>query len=308
MKRGSLGAAQAGWIFLFSYAAGIAVTEIFKRSGWLAAGDLGFFALYVLIGQVVLNLLPGAAWSRIRGLSLRSTFRLRKVPVSVLMLAVLVYIASQVPLLFLHQATESVLAFTGYAYEVSVYPIANHPLELAILVVCIGILPPICEELLFRGVLLTGYQSRGPLLAAVMSSFLFALFHDNPYRLLELFAAAFVSALIVLYAGSIWPGIAVHMATNITYVIGSYVQKGDLVQNISGHGDHVPWMTLALTGVMSIPAIFLCWALLKRMKQIAETNTGSTADRLINAKVPGAKWTIPILIAILVFLAKQFYL
>jgi len=308
MKRGSLDATQAGWIFLFSYVTGIAATELFKGNGAHFADNLVLFALYVLIGQVVLNLLPGTAWSRFRGLSLRSTLRLRRIPASVLLLAVVVYAVSQVPLLFLHQATEAVLASIGKAYEVSVYPIAQYPVELAILIVCIGILPPICEEFLFRGVLITGYGGRGPLFAAAMSSFLFALFHDNPYRLLELFAAALISALIVLYAGSIWPGIAVHLITNITYVIGSYAQKGDLVQGISNPDGHVPWTLLAITGIASIPAVMLCWTLLKRMKRLAGTNAESESDRPISVEGRGVKWIVPIMLAIIVFVGKQLYL
>lgn len=308
MRSRSLNASQAGWIFLFSYVAGIALSEIFGRNGWLEAGGLGLFAIYVLLGQVGLNLTPGVAWSRLRGLSLASTLRIRRLPASVFGMAVFVYIASQVPLLFLHQATEAVLASVGDAYETSVYPIADSLAELAILIVCIGVLPPICEELLFRGVLLTGYEGRGPIVAAVASSFLFALFHDNPYRLLELFVAALVSALIVLYSGSIWPGIAVHLATNITYVIGSYARQGDLVQGISSNGDFVPWTTMLLTGTVSIPAIILCVALLKRMKQMTASNGKSATDRPPNTSDGPAGWTVPILLAILVFLAKQFFL
>ncbi|CAM4467188.1 CPBP family intramembrane glutamic endopeptidase [Paenibacillus tarimensis] len=188
--RKTLNAAEAGWIFLFSYVSGIILSGYLFTDTDRLHTELGYFLMYVVIGQVGLNLLPALVWCKLRGYNLSLNFKWRRVSLKVLMLSLAVYALSQVPILFLHQLTEIVSLLLGRTYEISVYPMAEHLGALFVLVLCIGIIPPICEELLFRGALLTGYGQRGQWFAAAVSSLLFALFHDNPYRLAELFASA----------------------------------------------------------------------------------------------------------------------
>ncbi|WP_127533753.1 type II CAAX endopeptidase family protein [Paenibacillus kobensis] len=307
---------QAGWIFLFSYAAGVMLPDFASWQDGKGNGVLVLFLFYVLFGQVGLNLLPGVGWSKWRGLSLRRTLRLNPVPWSVLGLGIAVYVVSQIPLLFVHQLTELILSVVGDTYKVSEYPIADNIGALLLLILSIGIIAPICEEMLFRGVLLTGYERRGTIFAAVMSSALFALFHDNPYRLLELFIAAFVSSIIVLYARSIWPGIAVHLATNIAYVVGSYVRGGDLVEGASSGGGRIDVWLLAATGAASVLAVYVCLRLLKLMKRRMDASgissssnklvqRGEEDESVINERENRSwGWLIPIGLAVVVFVAK----
>uniref|UniRef100_UPI001ED94AF4 CPBP family glutamic-type intramembrane protease n=1 Tax=Paenibacillus sp. OSY-SE TaxID=1196323 RepID=UPI001ED94AF4 len=88
-------------------------------------------------------------------------FKFRKVTWRTMLLSILIYALSQIFMLFIHQATEIVSAALGRTYQVSIYPIATDIMSLALLIVAIGVIPPICEELLFRGVLLTGYEQKG---------------------------------------------------------------------------------------------------------------------------------------------------
>jgi|GEM_PF-2523283 Predicted metal-dependent membrane protease len=321
-----MSAAAAGWIFLVSYTAGVIFSALFSSQNADGGYSLSLFFIQVLIGNVLLFLLPGVIWTRSRGLSLKRTLRLHAVPWSVLGLGLLLYAVSQVPMLFLHQVTEAALTLFGDAYQPSDYPIADHAGSLLLLLLCIGIIPPLCEELLFRGVLLSGFEQRGAWFGVVMSSALFALFHDNPYRLLELFASALLSALIVQRSGSILPGLAIHMATNLTYVLGSYARGGDLVQGVSSGGS-VDVPLLLLVGAASVPAIYVCWLILKRMDQSVtksreqqrsgRAGTDEAGGRLgqLNGQHEDAaeekrrsaatwSWRVPILLAVTVFVVK----
>lgn len=321
-----LSAAEAGWIFLVSYTAGVVFSALFSSQDAEGGYRLSLFLIQVLIGNVLLFLLPGVIWTRWRWLSLKQTLRLHAVPWSVLGLGVLLYAVSQVPMLFLHRLTEAALTLFGDAYKPSDYPIADNAGSLLLLLLCIGIIPPLCEELLFRGVLLSGFEQRGVLFGAIMSSALFALFHDNPYRLLELFASALVSALIVQRSGSILPGLAIHMATNLTYVLGSYARGGDLVEGVSsGSGVNVPM--LLLVGLASVPAIYMCWLILKRMdrmlarsRQREETSRSDDAGGRVDwlyGNLEGIargksqlaaswrwSWVVPVTLAVIVFVVK----
>jgi membrane protease YdiL (CAAX protease family) len=82
-------------------------------------------------------------------------------------------------------------------------------------VIAILAVAPIAEELLFRGVILTGFLRRyGAVRAVVYSAILFAVIHLNPCQI----GAAFIGGLFLgwLYvrAGSLWPCIAMHAIYN----------------------------------------------------------------------------------------------
>ncbi|GMK41192.1 hypothetical protein PCCS19_42480 [Paenibacillus sp. CCS19] len=320
-----LSAAEAGWIFLVSYTAGVVFSAVFSSQDAEGGYTLSLFLVQVLIGNVLLFLLPGVIWTRWSGLSLKRTLRLHAVPWSILGLGVLLYAVSQVPMLFLHRLTEAALTLFGDAYKPSDYPISDNVGSLLLLLLCIGIIPPLCEELLFRGVLLSGLEQHGILFGAVVSSALFALFHDNPYRLFELFASALISALIVQRSGSILPGLAIHMATNLTYVFGSYARGGDLVEGVSSSsGVDVPF--LILIGVASVPAIYVCWLILKRMDRqmlvrsreqyrdetARRDEAGGCKDSLLGSREDAAGgrmaaswgWAVPVTLAVIVFVVK----
>lgn len=294
-----MNAIHAGWLFLVSYISGnVLSTFIFPDKHQLYA-NLGFFLLYVAFAQIGLNVIPSVVLTSNKELSWVSVFKFRKVTWRTMLLSILIYALSQIFMLFIHQATEIVSAALGRTYQVSIYPIATDIMSLALLIVAIGVIPPICEELLFRGVLLTGYEQKGKWFAAAMSSALFALFHNNPYRLMELFFAAWVSALIVLYARSIWPGIVIHMTTNIAYVVGSYMQGGDLVKSVSSPSDSPDYFLLGISGAASIPALYFCWLLLRKIDKIERLRHHSKDQ--YQSYLERKYWLVPIVISICLF-------
>ncbi|KQY83363.1 hypothetical protein ASD24_13905 [Paenibacillus sp. Root52] len=292
---------SAGWIFFVSYVMGILFTAWISSKGSPHHDNLMLFLAYVAVGQIVLNVIPAVIWCRYRKISLRTAFRLHKVSLRNIILSLLIFALSQIILLFFHQITEVVSQWLGVSYATSHYPIADSLFSLGILLLSIGIIPPICEELLFRGVLLSGYGKRGLWFAAMVSSFLFALFHDNPYRLIELFGAALVSAIIVIRSGSIIPGIIVHMITNSTYVISSYIQGGDMLEGITT-SEGPSLSILLLTGFASFITFMICRWLYTRFDH---PETGVRAKRAgATAGIRSLAWIIPILLSIVVFVIK----
>lgn len=86
------------------------------------------------------------------------------------------------------------------------------PLELLILIV---LLPAICEEIAFRGVLLSGLQRHLPQLqACLLVGFAFAMFHFDTARFLPTFVLGTVLALLTLRSQSIYPAMAWHGLNN----------------------------------------------------------------------------------------------
>jgi membrane protease YdiL (CAAX protease family) len=290
----------AGWIFVVSYLAGVLLTAFMSASGSPHQDSLAIFLLYVVVGQVAFNVLPAVVWFRYKKIPIKKAFRLNKVSPRVLILSLLIYAISQIVLLFFHQLTEMVSIALGAPYATSHYPVADSIGALLILIISIGIIPPICEELLFRGALLTGYARGGVWFGAGMTAALFALFHDNPYRIAELFASAWVAAVIVLRAQSIYPGMLVHLLTNITFVCVSYFQGGDMLEGLtSPQGPEL--QTVVLTGIASVAAFLVCrWLWLKIEPAGQPVAGGGHALRIRNRPV----WLIPIMLSVAVFLVK----
>lgn len=88
-------------------------------------------------------------------------------------------------------------------------------LFLILATVGLGILTPIGEELVFRGVVATALLRYGPVVGVVGSALIFALFHGiNP-----VFPGAFIIGLATaeLYrrTNSLWPSIVVHVVVNL---------------------------------------------------------------------------------------------
>ncbi|PZD97086.1 hypothetical protein DNH61_04125 [Paenibacillus sambharensis] len=290
----------AGWIFFVSYLAGVLLTAFMTASGSPHHDSLVIFLLYVVIGQIAFNVLPAVVWFRYKGISMKNTFLLNKVSPRTLILSLLIYAISQIVLLFFHQLTELVSIALGAPYATSHYPVADSIGALLILIVSIGIIPPICEELLFRGALLTGYARRGVWFSAGMTAALFALFHDNPYRIAELFASAWLAAVIVLRARSIYPGMLVHLLTNTTYVCVSYFQGGDMLEGLTApQGPEL--QTVVLTGIASAAAFFICRWLWLRIEPAGQPLAGGGHGPHTCAN---PVWLIPVILSVVVFLVK----
>lgn len=89
---------------------------------------------------------------------------------------------------------------------------AEHPLAGAVLLVIVA---PITEELLFRGVILSGLLARfrAPV-AIVMSAVLFMLVHLNPWQFAAAAGLGIMTGWLYARTRSILPGLVVHMVQN----------------------------------------------------------------------------------------------
>lgn len=100
---------------------------------------------------------------------------------------------------------------------------ANDPWQLALVFVCLVVLPPIVEEIMIRGFLYSGLRTKmKPVIAALVASTLFGLAHlQLGLGAPPLYVAAidtFVLSMILIglraKTGSLWAGIVVHALKN----------------------------------------------------------------------------------------------
>ena len=88
------------------------------------------------------------------------------------------------------------------------------------------VLAPLLEELLFRGVLLSAYERRGPLRAIVASSLLFVIIHQELAQTFAIVPVSLALGYVSWRTGSIIPAILVHFGNNAQAMIISFLEAG----------------------------------------------------------------------------------
>lgn len=88
-------------------------------------------------------------------------------------------------------------------------------LPLIATIVTISLLVPLGEEFLFRGVLMRGLLRYGAVIAVVVSSVVFAVFHGVNMALPSALVVGLVAAEVVRRSGSVWPAVVIHVINNL---------------------------------------------------------------------------------------------
>ena len=109
--------------------------------------------------------------------------------------------------------------FTGYS-EVSEQAFSGQPVGLMILVV--RIIGPICEELMFRGIVFHRLKDWvKPQAAIVISALLFGIYHGNVVQFFYATCMGVMLAIIYDKTGTLWISIVAHIAANLWSLFGS---------------------------------------------------------------------------------------
>lgn len=109
--------------------------------------------------------------------------------------------------------------FTGYS-EVSEQAFSGQPVGLMILVV--GIIGPICEELMFRGIVFHRLKDWvKPQAAIIISALLFGIYHGNVVQFFYATCMGVMLAIIYDKTGTLWISIVAHIAANLWSLFGS---------------------------------------------------------------------------------------
>jgi membrane protease YdiL (CAAX protease family) len=141
---------------------------------------------------------------------------------------------------------EQVEFYRDYLAAKSVY-------ELALLILIAAVLPGLCEELAFRGIIHTGLsRSFGAKHAIIWGGGLFALLHLNPWTFVGLWAFGCFLGYVRERTGSIIPGMLAH-ALNNTLALGAFaLQKPE---DWNAPPEYLPWYVVAPAGIILILAI-----------------------------------------------------
>lgn len=162
-----------------------------------------------------------------------------------------------------------------------------------VLVSCL--VPAVCEELLFRGVILSGMKQYGAKIAIVISSLIFMLMHGNAEQTVHQFIVGLVVGYLFFATGNLWLGVIVHFFNNFISVTQLYILT--VIQNNSNVLDSAveatetassnPWLSLLFSAIIAFVFAFFGYQIVKFLfkKILAEDKklNGSTEELTSNA-------------------------
>jgi len=180
------------------------------------------------------------------------------------------------PFNFLLAATAVIPGFIISAYSMQIvnllYPLPDsylesmqkilqlHDLPIWQSLFVIALLPAICEEMLFRGYVIRGFEKSGTWKAIIFSGILFGIFHLDFFRLLPAALMGIWLGYLLIKTKSIFITMMAHALHNSsTLVLSKWGDKIPILSNII-NDDKIPFSLL----ILSIAAIiFIAWLLHK---------------------------------------------
>ena len=264
----------------------------------------------IVLTEILIVLLPAVVFANIYKDSTAKRFlKIRRFKPSTLFKAVGITILTYPIAVFGNVVVITILSMFKQP-DIPQVPIASDLSQYILYIAIIGILPGICEEILFRGFFLSMNRELGIRNSILFTGFLFALFHYNIYNFAGPLILGVVFGYVTVITKSIWPAVICHALNNsIASTLGFWALKnaGDSAQNTQEMLDKIPYAYVLLIQVAFLAGIaMICLALLKKLMQSLARDYGM--DAIIQSEekslVPygDAMAFMPVIVCIMLYL------
>ncbi|MCR2045273.1 type II CAAX endopeptidase family protein [Anaerosalibacter massiliensis] len=182
----------------------------------------------LLITQYIIIFLPTVLYLKVKGYSLKKVLKLNKISIKQIALVPLIVIFAYPVGAFLNYIFILLLSSFIEIKPLPI-PIPESSPEFILGLIVISLSPGICEEILFRGMIMSSYDKLGKKKAIIISSILFGVYHFNLQNLLGPIFLGIVFGLIVYKTDSIYSSMIGHGFNNaIALAIGYFLlEKAD---------------------------------------------------------------------------------
>ena len=276
--------------------------------GWIQSKNL---FLGVLVVEYIIILVPILMYLRNAEHNFKEVLRLNKISFKQILHIVLIVIFSYPIAVFYNYIGVLLLSRFGSLLSNPV-PIPTNLREFLIGFIIISLTPGICEEVMFRGLMMTSYERLGKWKAILYSAILFGIFHFNLQNLLGPIFLGIIFGILVFKTDSIFSGILAHTINNtIALWIGFSTNNSHIVSN-EALAETMPGIDVMLAGVIGLGLIaFFCNLIVIRLlKSIPSKDDGSIDDKVNFANKSNRKMSIkeliPIILVVLVFLVYNY--
>ena len=207
---------------------------------------IAFVLTFVIINKV-------SRTNYITALGVKRKFSIKYLLVTIFLSLVCVFGMSNFVSLF-----DAVLAKIGFngSYALPI-PMDNFG-YLVLNLILLAVLPAICEELVFRGIIFNGLKPYGNMKAVFLSATLFMLVHSSVEQTVYPFFVGIVLALLMLRTNNIIYPILLHFLNNAIVVVINYisVQSGAVSEFTLSTFNILFAIALAILAVLCIVIVF----------------------------------------------------
>ncbi len=176
----------------------------------------------IIILQLMIFILPGALWCRINGDKYISRLRIalpRPKAIPLMISATLLMISGGVVLSIIFGGTQS-LSESFTLYNIFTSRRSGSASNAIYLILAYAVLPAICEEFIYRGILCCEYEKGSAVRAVILSSAFFALLHFELSNLPTYFFCGVILAMTLYATRSLIATIIVHLLYNSFALFG----------------------------------------------------------------------------------------
>lgn len=266
----------------------------------------------LLITEYLIVLLPILLYLKLKDYSIGHNLKLNKISFKQAIFILFIVIFSYPIAVFFNFIGIMILSKFIYIKPNPV-PIPSTWEQFLIGFLVIGLTPGICEEIMFRGMVMSSYESLGRKKAIIYSAVLFGLFHFNAQNLFGPIYLGILFGIIAYKTNSLISTILGHTVNNTIALTIGYVI--DNIGNKEPTVELMPEMTVILSsllvlGVVALLLGFIVYKLIKLLpdsnkNEIIEINSFFSGEFLIEdvnmKKGLSIKESIPIFLVVFIF-------
>ena len=152
-----------------------------------------------------------------------------------------------------------------------------------VIVSCIT--PAICEELLFRGVILSGFKEYGAKIAIIISAIIFTFMHGNAEQTVHQFIIGVIVGYIFYKTGNLWLGVIIHFFNNFLSVTGAYLysllpQSEQVAEVVQLSAVDVIYSVISTALIAYFGVYWVRWLINKMFVEDARLNSDAPIENL----------------------------
>ncbi|WP_427339736.1 CPBP family glutamic-type intramembrane protease [Caloranaerobacter sp. DY30410] len=207
----------------------------------------------LIITEYIIILLPVLIYLKVKRQSLKEILRLNKLSLKQILLIPIIVILSYPIGAFLNSIVMIFLSFFGEVKPIPI-PIPNNEIELLKGFFVVALSAGICEEVMFRGLIMKGYENLGKWKAIIFSAVLFGFFHFNIQNLLGPIFLGLLFGYIVYKTDSLFASMLAHFTNNafalfLAFIVNRFDTSSNIQNNVS--------LNISYTKILIYGAIFL---------------------------------------------------
>jgi membrane protease YdiL (CAAX protease family) len=264
----------------------------------------------VAIMQILGFFLPVVIYFLITKENVRDTLKLNKLPLKDIILIILLAIVCQ-PLVMGLSGISSIISPNSFSNAIA-NPVSETSMLLTIFF--IGVVPAIFEELVYRGVILSGYDNVSIKTAAIFSGLYFAYMHLDIQRLLYTLALGIIFGYLVRITKSIYSSMLCHFLVNsiqmvfLKVVMSKSEQVDSSAQSIKDlPGSKQITMIIALI-IMMVVGLLLIKLIMNKLKKNHSLDSVELNRDIVTEKPVNWPFIVTTIIFVAIVILNYIYL